>query len=96
MLASILSWLINLEISIGNGLRNELAEALAVKRYKTHANLCKPCLCSFFSGHFICILIYFAIHGFLNLVEPLQTAKEYILLLNTLILCIIVLFLVQF
>lgn len=95
-LASILSWLINLDFGIGNGLRNKLAEALALKDLKLARIYVSTAYIVFFIGITFAFLIYLTVHGMLNWAAILKAPSDYVNLLNTLILWIIVLFLVQF
>ena len=95
-LASILSWLINLDFGIGNGLRNKLAEALAFNDLKLARNYVSTAYAVFSVGIISAFLIYFSIHGLLNWADILQAPTKYTLLLNSLVLYVIILFLVQF
>ena len=95
-LASILSWLINLDFGLGNGLRNKLAEALALKDIKLARIYVSTAYAVFSVGILSAFVIYFAIHRLLNWANLLQAPTEYTLLLNTLVLYVIILFLVQF
>ena len=95
-LASILSWLINLDFGIGNGLRNKLAEALAINDLKLARIYVSTAYAVFSVGIFFAFVIYFTIHGLLNWADILQAPTEYTTLLNTLVLYVIILFLVQF
>ena len=95
-LASILSWLINLDFGIGNGLRNKLAEALALNDLKLARNYVSTAYAVFSVGILAAFIIYFTVHGLLNWADILQAPTEYTALLNTLVLYVIVLFLVQF
>ncbi|HMN17964.1 MAG: oligosaccharide flippase family protein [Ignavibacteriales bacterium] len=95
-LASILSWLINLDFGIGNGLRNKLAEALALNDLKLARIYVSTAYTVFFIGITFAFLIYLTVHGMLNWAAILKAPSDYVNLLNTLILWIIVLFLVQF
>jgi len=95
-LASILSWLINLDFGLGNGLRNKLAEALALKDIKLARIYVSTAYAVFSVGILSAFIIYFTIHGLLNWADLLQAPTEYTLLLNTLVLYVIILFLVQF
>jgi O-antigen/teichoic acid export membrane protein len=95
-LASILSWLINLDFGLGNGLRNKLTEALALNDIKLARIYVSTAFAVFSVGIIAAFIIYFAIHGSLNWAQLLQAPTEYALLLNTLVLYVIILFLVQF
>jgi O-antigen/teichoic acid export membrane protein len=95
-LASILSWLINLDFGIGNGLRNKLAESLALNDLKLARIYVSTAYTVFSIGILFALLIYVAIHGMLNWVDLLKAPPDYFELLNTLVLWVIVLFLVQF
>lgn len=95
-LASILSWLINLDFGLGNGLRNKLAEALALNDIKLARFYISTAYAVFAIGIFAAFLIYASIHGLLNWGNILQAPNDYTDLLNTLILYVIILFLVQF
>jgi O-antigen/teichoic acid export membrane protein len=95
-LASILSWLINLDFGIGNGLRNKLAESLALNDLKLARIYVSTAYIVFSIGITFAFLIYLAVHGMLNWASILQAPLDYANLLNTLVLWIIVLFLVQF
>ncbi len=95
-LASILSWLINLDFGLGNGLRNKLAEALAVNDIKLARFYVSTAYAVFAIGIFTAFLIYASIHGLLNWGNILQAPGDYTNLLNNLILYVIILFLVQF
>lgn len=95
-LASILSWLINLDFGLGNGLRNKLAEALALNDIKLARIYVSTAYAVFSVGILAAFIIYFAIHGLLNWADLLQAPTEYTLLLNTLVLYVMILFLVQF
>lgn len=95
-LASILSWLINLDFGLGNGLRNKLAEALALNDIKLARIFVSTAYAVFSVGILAAFVIYFTIHSFLNWSDLLQAPTGYTLLLNSLVLYIIILFLVQF
>ena len=95
-LASILSWLINLDFGIGNGLRNKLAESLALNDLKLARIYVSTSYTVFTFGILFALLIYLAIHGMLNWVDLLKAPPDYFDLLNTLVLWVIILFLVQF
>ncbi len=95
-LASILSWLINLDFGLGNGLRNKLAEALALYDIRLARIYVSTAYAVFSVGILAAFIIYFAIHGLLNWANLLQAPTEYTLLLNTLVLYVMILFLVQF
>lgn len=95
-LASILSWLINLDFGLGNGLRNKLAEALALNDLKLARIYVSTAYAVFSAGILAAFIIYFTVHGFLNWADLLQAPTEYKALLNTLVLYVIILFLVQF
>jgi O-antigen/teichoic acid export membrane protein len=95
-LASILNWLINLDFGLGNGLRNKLAEALALNDLKLARNYVSTAYAVFSVGILTAFIIYFAVHHFLNWADLLQAPSEYTTLLNSLVLYVIVLFLIQF
>ena len=95
-LASILSWLINLDFGIGNGLRNKLAEALALNNMKLARVYVSTAYTVFTIGILLALFIYLAIHGLLNWADLLKAPPEYLEMLNIFVLWIIVLFLVQF
>lgn len=95
-LASILSWLINLDFGIGNGLRNKLAEALALNDTKLARVYISTAYTIFGIGIFCAILIYFFVNGFLNWAFILNVPDEYFNLLNTLAFYVIILFMLQF
>lgn len=95
-LASILSWLINLDFGIGNGLRNKLAEALALNDLKLARIYVSTAFAVFAIGIFLALSIYFSFHGLLNWSYLLKAPPGYIELLNTLVFWVIILFLVQF
>ncbi len=95
-LASILSWLINLDFGIGNGLRNKLAESLALNDLKLARVYVSTAYTVFSIGILFALLIYNAVHGMLNWIAILKAPPDYFDLLNTLVLWVIVLFLVQF
>lgn len=95
-LASILSWLINLDFGIGNGLRNKLAEAIALNDFKLARIYVSTAYAVFTIGISLSAIIYLIIHGFLNWANILNAPNNYLSLLNTLVLYVIILFLVQF
>ncbi|MDY0083509.1 MAG: oligosaccharide flippase family protein [Ignavibacteriaceae bacterium] len=95
-LASILSWLINLDFGIGNGLRNKLAESLALNDLKLARVYVSTAYTVFSIGILFALLIYIAVHGMLNWTAILKAPSDDFDLLNTLVLWVIVLFLVQF
>lgn len=95
-LASILSWLINLDFGIGNGLRNKLAEALALNNLKLARVYVSTAYMVFAIGILLALFAYLVVHGLLNWAELLKAPPEYFEMLNILVLWIIVLFLVQF
>lgn len=95
-LASMLSWLINLDFGIGNGLRNKLAEAYAVKDFKLARIYVSTGYTVFAIGIFAAFIIYFSIHGLLNWTYILNAPESYFNLLNSLVLYVIILFLIQF
>lgn len=95
-LASILSWLINLDFGIGNGLRNKLAEALALNDFKLARIYVSTAYAVFTIGITLSAVVYLVIHGFLNWANILNAPNNYVSLLNTIVLYVIILFLVQF
>ena len=95
-LASILSWLINLDFGIGNGLRNKLAEALALKDIKLARIYVSTAYSVFAIGIISAITIYFFIHELLNWADLLNAPSGYLELLNTLVFYVIIIFLTQF
>lgn len=95
-IASILSWLINLDFGIGNGLRNKLAEALALNDLKLARNYVSTAYSIFGIGITIAITIYLLFHKLLNWTSLLNAPLSYFELLNNLILYVIILSLIQF
>lgn len=95
-LASMLSWLINLDFGIGNGLRNKLAEALALKDIKLARIYVSTAYSVFAIGIIAALFFYFFVHGLLDWADLLNAPAGYMELLNTLVFYVIVLFLVQF
>jgi len=95
-LASILSWLINLDFGVGNGLRNKLAEALALKDIKLARIYVSTAYSVFAIGIIFAITVYFFIHELLNWADLLNAPSGYLELLNTLIFYVIIIFLTQF
>lgn len=95
-LASMLSWLINLDFGIGNGLRNKLAEALAVNDIKLARTYVSTAYFVFAIGIIVALIVYFIIHGLLNWADLLNAPQDYQQLLNTLVFYTIILFLSQF
>ena len=95
-LASMLSWLINLDFGIGNGLRNKLAEALALNDIKLARIYVSTAYSVFTIGIIAALFFYFFIHGLLNWANLLNAPSGYIELLNTLVFYVIILFLAQF
>ena len=95
-LASILNWLINLDFGLGNGLRNKLAEALALNDIKLARIYVSTAYVVFAVGIVLAFSVYMIIHGFLNWADLLKAPPEYFELLNTLVLWVLILFLIQF
>lgn len=95
-LASILSWLINLDFGIGNGLRNKLAEALALNNLKLARIYVSTAYAIFAMGILGALIIYSIVHGMLNWANLLNAPESYTDLLNYLVFYVIILFLVQF
>lgn len=95
-LASILNWLINLDFGIGNGLRNKLAEALAIKDFNLARIYVSTGYAVFGMGILGALIVYLIFHSILNWASILNAPESYTHLLNTLALYVIVLFLVQF
>ena len=95
-LASILNWLINLDFGLGNGLRNKLAEAFALNDIKLARFYISTAYAVFTIGIAAAFIIYVTIHGLLNWGNILQAPDGYTSLLNSLVLYVIILFLVQF
>lgn len=95
-LASILSWLINLDFGIGNGLRNKLAEALALKDIKLARIYVSTAYSVFAIGIIFAIMVYFFIHELLNWADLLNAPSGYLELLNTVVFYVIIIFLTQF
>jgi O-antigen/teichoic acid export membrane protein len=95
-LASILSWLINLDFGIGNGLRNKLAEALALNNFKLARIYVSTAYAVFALGILGALILYLIIHGMLNWADLLNAPESYTDLLNFLVFYVIMLFLVQF
>ncbi len=95
-LASILSWLINLDFGIGNGLRNKLAESLALNDLKLARIYVSTAYTVFAIGISIALIFYISVRGIFNWGDILKAPSDYFELLNILVLWIIILFLVQF
>lgn len=95
-LASILNWLINLDFGIGNGLRNKLAEALAIKDFNLARIYVSTGYAVFGMGILGALIVYLIFHSILNWASILNAPESYTHLLNALALYVIVLFLVQF
>ena len=95
-LASILSWLINLDFGIGNGLRNKLSEALALNDKKLARIYISTSYAVFGLGISIALLFFISVQGLLNWTTILKAPQEYFELLNTLVFWVFILFLVQF
>lgn len=94
--ASILSWLINLDFGIGNGLRNKLTEALALENIKLARNYVSTAYAVFALGIFFAFSIYMFLHNILNWTNILNAPVTYYGLLNNLVFYVTILFLVQF
>ncbi len=95
-LASILSWLINLDFGLGNGLRNKLAEAIALDDLELARYYVSTAYAVFTIGIVGAIIIYLFVHGLFNWAHVLNAPENYSALLNNLVLYVIVLFLIQF
>lgn len=95
-LASILSWLINLDFGIGNGLRNKLAESLALNDLKLARIYVSTAYTVFAFGISIALIFYILVRGIFNWGDILKAPSDYFELLNILVLWVIILFLVQF
>jgi len=95
-LASILNWFVNLDFGIGNGLRNKLAEALALNNLKIAKIYVSTAYIVFAAGILLAFIIYSVVHSYLNWVKILHSPMQYLELLNSLAYWVIILFLVQF
>ncbi|HQF41474.1 MAG TPA: oligosaccharide flippase family protein [Ignavibacteriaceae bacterium] len=95
-LASILSWLINLDFGIGNGLRNKLAESLALNDLKLARIYISTAYTVFAIGISIALIFYISVRGIFNWGDILKAPSDYFELLNILVLWVIILSLVQF
>lgn len=95
-LASILSWFINLDFGLGNGLRNKLAESYAVNDYRLARIYVSTAYIVFAIAIIVAILIYISIHNLLNWANILKASLDQLEILNSIVLWVIILFLIQF
>ena len=95
-LHSVLMWLVNMDLGLGNGLRNKLAEAFAHKDIKLARSYVSTSYAIFSTGLLFVIIIYLIIHPFINWALLLNAPQEYFYSLNKLVLFVFVLFCLQF
>jgi len=95
-LSSVFMWLGNLDFGIGNGLRNKLAESFAKEDYQSARKYLSTAYAVFAIGIFASLLIYLAIHPFINWVFILNAASYDVKSLNNFVLVVFVLFAFQF
>lgn len=95
-LHSTLMWLGNLDFGLGNGLRNKLAEAFALKDIKLSRSYISTAYAIFSAGLVALVIIYLIVHPFLNWATLLKAPQEYFYSLNKLVLFVVVLFSLQF
>ncbi|MFO7525414.1 MAG: MATE family efflux transporter [Ignavibacteriaceae bacterium] len=95
-LHSILMWLVNMDLGLGNGLRNKLAEAFAINDTKLARNYVSTAYAIFSLGLLIVIIIYLIVHPFINWAALLKAPEEYFYSLNKLVLFVFILFCLQF
>lgn len=95
-LHSILMWLVNMDLGLGNGLRNKLAEAFAIKDNKLARSYVSTAYAIFSAGLLLVIIIYLIIHPFINWAVLLKAPEEYFYSLNKLVLFVFILFCLQF
>lgn len=95
-LHSILMWLVNMDLGLGNGLRNKLAEAFAINDTKLARNYVSTAYAIFSMGLLIIIIIYLIVHPFINWAALLKAPEEYFYSLNKLVLFVFILFCLQF
>lgn len=95
-LSSVFMWLGNLDFGIGNGLRNKLAESFAKEDYQSAKKYLSTAYAVFAIGIFASLLIYLAIHPFINWVFILNAASYDVKSLNNFVLVVFVLFAFQF
>lgn len=95
-LHSILMWLVNMDLGLGNGLRNKLAEAFAIKDDKLARSYVSTAYAIFSAGLLLIIIIYLIIHPFINWAALLKAPDEYFFSLNKLVLFVFILFCLQF
>lgn len=95
-LHSILMWLVNMDLGLGNGLRNKLAEAFAHGDFKLARNYVSTAYAIFSAGLLLVIIIYLIIHPIINWTILLQAPEEYFYSLNKLVLYVFILFCIHF
>lgn len=95
-LHSILMWLVNMDLGLGNGLRNKLAEAFALSDLKLARNYVSTAYAIFSAGLLLIIILYLIIHPFINWTVLLQAPEEYFYSLNKLVLFVFILFCIHF
>ena len=95
-LHSILMWLVNMDLGLGNGLRNKLAEAFAIKDNKLARSYVSTAYAIFSAGLLLVIIIYLIIHPLINWAVLLKAPEEYFYSLNKLVLFVFILFCLQF
>jgi O-antigen/teichoic acid export membrane protein len=95
-LHSILMWLVNMDLGLGNGLRNKLAEAFALNDNRLARSYVSTAYAIFSAGLLLVIIIYIIIHPFINWTVLLRAPDEYFYSLNKLVLFVFILFCLQF
>ena len=95
-LHSILMWLVNMDLGLGNGLRNKLAEAFALKDNKLARSYVSTAYAVFSAGLLFIIIIYLIAHPFINWAVLLKAPDEYFYSLNKLVLFVFILFCLHF
>lgn len=95
-ISSIFLWLGNLDFGIGNGLRNKLTEALALNDLQIAKKYVSTAYSVFSMGVLVVLILFLAVHQFLNWVAILN-APEYLSgVLVKLVLYTFILFIFQF
>lgn len=95
-LSSVFMWLGNLDFGIGNGLRNKLAESFAKEDFQSAKKYLSTAYAVFAIGIISSLLIYLAIHPFINWVFILNAGNYDVKSLNNFVLIVFVFFAFQF
>ena len=95
-LTSVVAWMAMFDVGLANGLRNKLAEALAIKDYRAAKKYVSTSYAMLTILVAVILLLFYAVNYWIDWTTVLNTDKSYYNELNTLVLIVITLFGIKF